>query len=277
MAGNDLFDSPPTVRRSAGSPAHAQIEQWLMDSITKGRLRPGQRLPPERDFAVDLGVSRMTLRQALDGLERRGVLVRTPGRFGGAFVAEPKVDCDLTGLAGFTEQMRRAHLKAGARVISAETVAAAANVAEHLEIRRGDRVHEIVRVRSANRVPLALERSFLPVTLFPDLLEHRLTGSLYKLIGRHYGRGPHTAVEFLEPVTATADEAAALGTEEGAALMLVERTAHSVAGQPVEYARDVYRADRVRLMIRTGVGTDVEPALRGVARVDTGAEQRPRR
>lgn len=266
MTALDFLGSLPSMQRADGVPVHTQIEQWLMGCISTGTLKPGERLPSEREFAAGLGISRMTLRQALDGLERRGVLLRVPGRFGGAFVAEPKIDCDLTGLAGFTEQMRRAHLRAGARLVSTQTVSASRAVAEHLEVTPGDRVHEIVRVRSANRVALALERSYLPAALFPDLLEHRLTGSLYALLRRHYQQTPHTAVEFLEPVTARRDEATALDTQPGAALMLVERTAHSVAGQPVEFARDVYRADRVRLMIRTSVGTDVTPALRGVAR-----------
>ena len=76
---------------------------------------PGDKLPREETLAARLGVSRMTLRQALAALERHGTIVRKPGRLGGTFVAEPKIVCDLTGLMGFTEQMRRAHVRAGAR------------------------------------------------------------------------------------------------------------------------------------------------------------------
>lgn len=233
-----------------------------MDGIAKGEIAPGNRLPAERDFATALGVSRMTLRQALAGLERKGVLVRIPGRSGGAFVAEPKIECDLTGLAGFTEQMRRAHMRAGARVLSAETVTATRAVAKALELVSGSLVHEIVRVRSANRQPLALERSYFPTEHVPDLLDHRLTGSLYKLLGKQYDLEPHTAVEFLEPVSASDDEAQALGVEPGTPLMLIERTAHSIAGLAVEYAQDLFRADRVRVMVRSGVN----PTLRAVPR-----------
>jgi GntR family transcriptional regulator len=257
VARNLLDRIPAVVRRQGSSPAHAQIEQWLMDSIADGELSPGDRLPGERDLAAALGVSRMTLRHALAGLERGGVLVRRPGRTGGAFVAEPKIDCDLTGLAGFTEQMRRAHRQAGARVLTAHTVGAAPAVAAALRMSAGTEVHEIVRIRSANQVALAIEQSFFPAEHFPDLLEHPLTGSLYGLLERHYVHHPHTATEYLEPVTATAEDAAALEIAPGTALMRVERTAGSVAGLPVEYARDLYRADRVRMMIRTGVSAEV--------------------
>lgn len=250
---DDVLRSLPDLRQDARIPAHTRIEQWLVDAIAKGEISPGDRLPAERDFAAALGVSRMTLRQALAGLERKGVLVRIPGRAGGAFVAEPKIECDLTGVAGFTAQMRRAHLRAGAKVLRAETVAASRPVAKALEVAAGTLVHEIVRVRSANRTPLALERSSFPAGPFPDLLDHRLGGSLYSLLARHYDQEPHTATEYLEPVSASADEAGLLGVDEGAPLMLIERTAYSVAGLAVEFARDLFRADRIRIMVRSGV------------------------
>lgn len=250
----DLLDRTPTLERDRGVPVHAQIEQWLMAEIIRGDIATGDRLPPERHLAAALRVSRMTLRQALDGLARRGVLVRLPGRSGGAFVAQPKIDCDLTGLAGFTEQMRRAHRRAGAVVLSARTVAAPGEVASALRLAQGALVHELVRVRSADGAALAVERSWLPAAPLPGLLDQSLTGSLYDLLATRYGLAPHTAVEYLEPVSAEQADAVALGVAAGCALMLVERTAHSVTGLPVEFARDLYRADRVRLMVRTEVG-----------------------
>ncbi|MFC4947842.1 GntR family transcriptional regulator [Pseudonocardia sp. GCM10023141] len=249
----DLLGRTPVLQRHHGVPAHVQIERWLLAQIAAGEIVTGDRLPGERVLAAALRVSRMTLRQALDELARRGVLVRLPGRRGGAFVAEPKLDCDLTGVAGFTEQMRRADRRAGARVLSARTVAAEPPVATALGLPAGDPVHELVRVRDADGTALALECSWLPAAQLPGLLERPLTGSLYDLLGRGYGLAPHTAVEYLEPVTADAADAAALGLPVGTALMQVERTAHSATGVAVEFARDRYRADKVRLMIRTEV------------------------
>lgn len=248
----ELLGRAPLLERLRGVPAHAQIERWLMDEISAGLIVAGDRLPGERDLAAALHVSRMTLRQALDGLARSGVLVRMPGRAGGAFVAEPKIDCDLTGLAGFTEQMRRAHRRAGAEVLSAATIGAADDVAAALRVPVGAPVYELVRVRSADGAAVALERSWFPAEHLPGLLEHPLTGSIYDLL-EQYGLAPHTAVEYLGPVSADPAEAAALGVARGAALMGVERTAQSMAGLPVEFARDLYRADRVRLMVRTQV------------------------
>ncbi len=113
----DWATDVPDLTDASSGPAHARIERWLTDVIGRGDLVPGDRLPPEGDLAALLGVSRMTLRQALGRLEAIGTVVRKPGRSGGTFVDEPKILCDLTGLAGFTEQMRRANVRAGARVV----------------------------------------------------------------------------------------------------------------------------------------------------------------
>ena len=198
----EWFGDVPSFSNGAGQPAHARIEQWLTEVIGRGDLVPGDRLPREDELAALLGVSRMTLRQALGRLESLGTVVRKTGRCGGTFVSEPRIECDLTGLAGFTEQMRRANVRAGARVVSAATIAASKPIAAGLSIERGALVHEVIRVRTAHREPLALERAYFPAKPFPDLLEYRLTGSIYNLLTRRYGQTPYTARETLEPVIA---------------------------------------------------------------------------
>ena len=119
-----IFDGSVALDRRQGLAAHQQIERWFVDVLGTRDLLPGDRLPPEAEVARFFGVSRMTLRQALSGLAARGLLERIPGRAGGTFVLEPAIECDLTGLTGFTEQLRRAEIKASARVLTAQTVPA---------------------------------------------------------------------------------------------------------------------------------------------------------
>lgn len=247
LSGAPSFPTPD------GAPAHAGIARWLTDLIGRGDLVPGDRLPREDTFAAALGVSRMTLRQALATLEGKGTLERKSGRLGGTFVREPRIECDLTGIAGFTEQMRRANLRAGARLVSAATVPANATVAAALSIQRCESVHQIIRVRTARREPLAIERSHFPVGPFPDLLDHGLSGSLYTVLARDYGQRPASAVESLEPVIARDDEAHLLQVEVGAPLMLITRTAYTAAGLAVEFARDIFRPDRIKIALQTGI------------------------
>ena len=128
---------PPKIVRGPGTTAHAQIEDWLADEIAVGALVPGDRLPTEHDLAAWLGVSRMTLRHALGELAQRGLVTRTVGRHGGTFVAAPKLEQDLTTLAGFSEQLRRHGMVAGARVLAASQRPAGPAAAAALELGRG--------------------------------------------------------------------------------------------------------------------------------------------
>jgi GntR family transcriptional regulator len=230
---------------------HAQIEDWLAGAIAAGQLAPGDRLPAEHDLAGWLGVSRMTLRHALSELAQRGLVIRAVGRHGGTFVAEPKLDQDVTTLAGFSEQLRRHGMVAGARVLTAARIEAGPAAAAALHLPAGDPVLEVRRIRLADGQPMVLEHSQFPASLFGDLLDCRLDGSLYDLLAERFGQRPHRARESFEPVIAGVREAEALEVDEGAPLLRVERTAYSPAGLPLEYARDLFRGDRTRVVIWT--------------------------
>ena len=224
----------------------------MAEAIARGDLQPGSRLPPERDLAERLRVSRMTLRQALDSLERRGLVVRMRGRTGGTFVAEPKFEMDVGTLAGLTEQLRRQGHRAGARVLRAREGPAGHRSAEALQLEPGAAVFEVIRLRLSNDEPLALERSLFPAKLLPGFLRGPLDGSLYEVLRDRYRLAPARALERLEPVVATAREGEALGVREGAPLLLVERTAFAASGVPLEYARDLFRGDRTRVLVESG-------------------------
>src|SRR6059058_2465211 len=228
-------------------PAYTQIELALERAMERGRLSPGDRLPAERALAERYGVSRMTLRQALGSLELRGRLVRSKGRYGGTFVAESKLE--LTGTSALSDQLRGLGLAAGARVLSACERDAAPDEAE-----LGRRVYAIERVRLANGEPVALERGAYSAEAFPGMLDGPLEGSLYDLIRARYDV-PVRALERLEPALARPEEAAALEIEPGAAVMLVERTAYSATGRPVEHSRDVFRGDRTRVVWESQIPT----------------------
>lgn len=211
---------------------YAAIIAELEQAIADGELAPGDRLPAERALAEAHGVSRMTIRRALESLESRGLLRRSIGRNGGSFVAQPKLERDLGTFSGLSEQLARQGVAAGARVLSA---------------RATEDGIEIVRVRLADGEPFALERSTFPAR-FRYLLERDLTGSLYELLGDD---APVRAVERIEPVLAGDEEAAALRVRPGAPLMLVDRLAYDDAGELVETARDVFRGDRTRIVAWT--------------------------
>jgi GntR family transcriptional regulator len=240
-----------------------QIEEQLAERIASRELPAGERLPPERELAKGLGVSRTSVRQALASLGARGLVERGSGR--GTFVSRRKVDYDLTRIAGLTERLERAGLEPGAEIRDVTVSEASWATAAGLEIRPGAPVVRIQRLRLGSGLPLVLEDSWFPGELFPGLAERDLSGSIYAVLREEYGREPVRAIERLEPVAARAHEAKALKVEVGAPLMLVERTAYDAEGAPVEFARDRHRGDKARWIIR--VSPD---ALVDVRRTRTG-------
>jgi len=210
------------VRRRGGEPAWAQIEARLTEQIAGGGLAPGERLPPERELASALGVSRMTVRQALDALARRGLVERGVGR--GTFVRATRPELRLDGPLGLTAELAAQGLRAEAQVLDAGL--------------EGEELH-VRRLRSTGGRPLVLEDSWLPADRFPGLLERDLSGSLYALM-HAYGGEPVRASERLSAVAA-GEDAAPLGVRPGAPLLLVEREAIAADGGRVERARDLHR------------------------------------
>ena len=244
-----IFGGDWAVVGGSQKPAWVQIEEQLADRIESGALGPGERVPPERELAEALSVSRMTVRQALASLAARGLVERGVGR--GTFVREaPPVLHDLTRVAGFTEEVERHGMEAGARIVAVTECPATEHVAQALELAPGAPVVRIERVRLGGGRPLTLEDSTFPAERFPGLREHDLTRSIYALMRTHYGLAPVTATERLEPVPARANDAALLEVEEGVPLMLVERIAYAAGGTPVEFARDRHRGDAARFEIR---------------------------
>lgn len=223
----------------------------LLDLISSGKLRPGDRLGTERELAASLSVSRSTLRQALTALARAGAVRRVPGRAGGTFVTHSKLDRDLSVIVGLPEYLRRQGFVAGTQVLSATMAGADDVTAEHLGLQPGSLVLDIVRIRLADGVPLSLERVRLPAEIFPGLLEMPLGGSIYELLDQHYGVKPDDVVEHLEVVDASAEEASLLGIAVRTPLLAITRTSSTAEGAAFEFSQDLFRADRTRVTFRT--------------------------
>jgi GntR family transcriptional regulator len=208
---------------------------------------PGERLGAERELAERLGVSRSTIRAALAALERSGVIRRSRGRAGGIFVAERKVERDLTSLAGLPAYLRRQGFQSDARVLRTAATDPDPDTAEAL----GDGlVLEVVRVRLADGEPISLERACFPAERFAGLLDRSLAGSLYELLEREYELEPGEAEERIEVVDAGAEEARLLGVRRGTPLLAIARTTWDRHGRAFERSHDLFRADRARIVVR---------------------------
>ena len=207
-------------------------------------LEVGDALPSERRLADELGVSRPTLRQAIDGLVAEGLLERRHGS--GTYVAEPRIAVPLT-MTSFTEDMLKRGMKPGGRVLSFRTESAGARIGRRLSLSPTEEVFTIRRLRLADGSTMAIETLYLPRSLLPDLRRQDLEGrSFYELL-RGNGIVIASGTETIEPTVTTAEEAAELGVPVHMPAFLFERITRDENGRPLEYVRSIYRGDRYRL------------------------------
>jgi GntR family transcriptional regulator len=223
----------------------------ILERLNKGELGDGGRLPPERELAQQLQTSRTTLRQALNAIERSGMLLRVPGRGGGTFLTSRKVERDLSQIAGVPDYLRRQGFVAGTRVIGTASLPADDPTALALQLQPGAFVYEIVRIRLADGEPISLEHARFPMERFPNLLELPLGGSLYEVLELNFGVRVRHTEERIEVTLASRTEAQILGIEANAPLLSVDRVAYSNGDVPVESSRDLFRGDRTSISVRT--------------------------
>ncbi len=245
--------------------AAEEVRRRILAEIANGQLRPGQKLGAERDLAIDLQVSRSTLRQALTVLEETGVVRRLPGRGGGTFVSPEKIDRDLSQIVGVPSLLRGQGFTSGTRLISAAVLLADPKTQMALGLSDGDYIFEVVRIRLADSIPISLEHARFPAEMFPGLLERPLGNSLYELLSKHYDTTPDEAVEHIDLVNATSDEARILEVPLGSPLLSIIRTTMDTKGRKIEYSHDLFRGDRTRITVRTKgrPATSDQPGERG--------------
>jgi GntR family transcriptional regulator len=222
------------------------VADALQRRIVSGDLESHDRLASERMIADRFGLSRMTARQAVELLVRRGVVYRRPGS--GTFVSPPRIEHTLERLAGFSEQMRRQGVQPSGRVLEMRCSGRVDGVArEALALAAGELAWTVRRLRFGDGEPLLLETFWVPRAVCPELSRHELADrSLYAVMRERYGVDPVSAETSLEPAALDPADARHLAARPGAPAILVIRTTRAADGRAVEFARDLYRGDRAR-------------------------------
>ncbi len=240
--------SIPAVDKSLPVPLYHQIKCALQDAIELGEWQLDQQLPNENQLAENFGVSKITIRQALQELADLGYIRRERGR--GTFVSRPKFDHGPRELTSFTEEMRRHKLSAGSRVLERGVVEAEGRVAEALEVKRGERVFLLKRLRLAGGEPMGIQTAHLPVKLAPGLVDEDFeNGSLYESLRTRWGLEAARARETYTAATADAGPAELLGITAGAPVFVVERIAYLASGTPLEFVQSLMRGDRYSVVL----------------------------
>jgi len=230
-------------------PLYAQVEQALAAQIASGALAPGEQLPPEAALAARFGVSRITVRKAVEGLVGRGLLEIRRGK--GTYVAPPKIRQELTELSGFVEDMQALGRTPAARVLDKRVMVAGKDVAARLALPAGTRVYRLERVRLADGVPVSFDETYLPFDIGRKVVRHDLTAEpIFTLLEEKYGLPLVEAEYQLEATACDAHVAQGLSIAPGSPVFRIERTSYSLDNRPVDYERLYYRGDLIRFVTR---------------------------
>ena len=226
--------------RSSPVPLYFQVSRQIEAAIVGGQLAPGDRLENEISLADRWGLSRPTMRRAIQELVDKGLLVRRRGIGTQVVHGRVKRPMDLTSLF---DDLARSDQKPGTQVLDRERAAAPAGVAERLGVPAGTQVLHLERLRSARDEPLAVMRNWLPADLAPVLSAEALeTRGLYELMR---GTGVHLriATQRIGARGATAPESRLLALRKGAPLLTMERVSYDGSGRAVEFGSHVYNAE----------------------------------
>ncbi|MCL4458490.1 MAG: GntR family transcriptional regulator [Chloroflexi bacterium] len=237
------------VSEESPLPLYYQVREIIRQQIEKGDLLPGARLETEQELTTRFGVSRTTVRQAINDLVKDGLLYRKRGK--GTFIRQPRIEQELSGLTGFVEDMVALGFQPTARVIGIETVPATKGVAEQLHLSLGDEVVRIERVRLANGQPVSLDVTYIPPRLGRQIAEDDLTAHpIFSLLEDKYGILLGEADYCIEASAADKHTAEVLGVPVGAPILLIQRTVFAVDSSVLEYEELHYRGDRIRYAMR---------------------------
>jgi len=243
----------------------SEARSRVLDLIEQ--LDVGEAIPSERQLTRELGVSRLTVRAALDDLVREGLLVRRHGS--GTFVSEPKIAQELT-MTSFTEDMRRRGMVPASRTLGLRVTPAGAHLGRLLHVSPSEPVMIISRLRLADRETMAIETLHVRESLVPGLTAPDLErSSFYEILE---GRFEITIVggrQTIEPTVTNEEESEALGVPLHSPAFLFERVTRSERGEIVEFVHSIYRGDRYRLVTDLSAQPSPHrPALAGVAGQD---------
>lgn len=231
------------------SPLYARVEAALASDISSGLLPPGGQLPPEDQLIQRFGVSRTTIRKAIENLVSGGWVEIRRGK--GTFVAQRKITQELTELTGFVEDMQALGRTPTARLLDKRLVPADAEVARRLAMPPGGMVMRIQRVRLADGVAVSFDETYLPREIGEKVAAHDLDAEpIFSLLEDKY-ESPLTEAEYrLEAVTAVPEVAQALGVSPGSAIFLIERTSYTEGHRPIDYEKLYYRGDLISFVTR---------------------------
>jgi len=228
------------LQSESSSPLYHQLMQRLAEDIERGKYPVGSRIPPEHELEALYKVSRVTVRRALSELTAEGLLEKKQGK--GTFVSTPRISQDLKSIHSFHDACKLNGFRGGTILVHVKEVNADDSDICELDLQEGSKVVETLRVRTADGVPVVLEKNHFSMA-YSYLENENLAGSLYGVL-RDYGIEPKQASHDISMAFATDDQAKLLNIKKGDPLMRLHEVVYDQKGRPLHNSLQLIRGDR---------------------------------
>ena len=240
------------IDKKSPIPAYFQLKTILLDKIKSGEYPTGSIIPSERELSENLGISRMTARQAISQLANEKFLVREKGK--GTFVNEIKFE--QRNIMSFSETVKEQGMVPITRVLEFTEEADCFDVKELLNLGPDQKVFRIRRLRLADETPIAVEEVFIPEKLCPDINKLDLTRSLYDILKNNYSIDISFIDNKIEAIKASKENRELLKLSAGVPALKISGISYTKEGNKLFYERDVYRADKYNYSVRIFMSQD---------------------
>ena len=238
-----------SINRESLLPLYHQVEEALREDIGNKRYLPGQTIPTEIELQGLFDVSRETIRKAVANLVLAGLLEKRKGL--GTFVAHPKIVHRLGRLYASTEEILARGTTPGTTFIEKKEIVPPETMRREMNLKRGDNVIKIKRLRFADEKPVAVLSSYLPSDLVPDLVQVEFrNNSLYMTLEEIYGFKLDEADEVIEAGSIGKKDAKWLEIPEKTPILAVKRLTYLDSGRIIEKLTALYRSDKFKYMVK---------------------------
>lgn len=234
-----------TIDKESALPLYFQLENIIKESIEKGELKGGDKIPSEDELCKLFNISRNTVRKAINDLIKEGILYIERGK--GTFVSYKIFDHPSERLMGFSEEMKLKNINPSSKIIEKAVIETPSFLKETFD---SDKVYKLKRLRFAGDKPIAIEEAFLPYSKFKNLFEDFTEkDSLYETLKVKFKVVPYYASEIIEATLPNKEEANLLQIQLNQPVFRIKRKTFIKQGEIIEFVNAVYRADLYRITL----------------------------
>ena len=235
------------VDKNSRTPLYLQLMEIIIETI-ENNLEENEQIPSEREICEKCDVSRTTVRQALDELQKEGYIYKIHGK--GTFVSPKRFNQDLISFYSFTEEMKKIGKNPSSEVTGFEIVQAGEKIGAKLKINSDELLYKISRIRKADNIPMMYETTYLPFYKFKDLIKEELIEKpMYEVMVKKYNVKITSAEEYFQPILTNKLQSLYLGIKEGSPSLKIERFTYENK-EIIEYTVGVARGDKFKYRVK---------------------------